>query len=118
MNDVLIVSPAGAISTVTPPNVTQAVGVAVDASGSVLVSDASTGNIVRVPDLSGTLTIASAITIETFAPQAYAMSLDSQGNLYVGGGHGKAAYAIQRTAASINLGTVSDGVTNSERSTS
>ena len=113
MNDVLIVSPAGAISTITPPNVTQAVGVAVDASGSLLVSDASTGNIVRVPDLSGTLTTASAITIETIAPQAYAMSLDSQGNLYVGGGHGKAAYAIQRTAASVNLGTVSDGVTNS-----
>jgi len=112
-NEVLIFSPAGAISTITAPNVTQAVGVAVDASGSVLVSDASTGNIVRVPDLSGTLTPAQAITIETIAPQAYAMSLDSQGDLYVGGGHGKAAYAIQRSAASINLGTVSDGVTNS-----
>lgn len=112
-NEVFIFSPAGAISTIAPPNVTQAVGVAVDASGSVLVSDASTGNIVRVPNLSGTLTPASAITIETIAPQAYAMSLDSQGDLYVGGGHGKAAYAIQRTAASINLGTVSDGVTNS-----
>jgi sugar lactone lactonase YvrE len=112
-NEVFIFSPAGAISTVTPPNVTQAVGVAVDASGSVLVSDASTGNIVRVPDLSGTLTPASAITIETIAPQAYAMSLDSQGDLFVGGGHGKAAYAIQRTAAGVNLGTVSDGATNS-----
>ena len=100
MNDVLIVSPAGAISTVTPPNVTQAVGVAVDASGSLLVSDdLRAGNIVRVPDLSGTLTTASAITIETIAPQAYAMSLDSHGDLYVGGGHGEAAYAIQRTAA-------------------
>ena len=78
---------AGAISTITPPNVAQAAGVAVDASGSLLVSDAPTGNIVRVPDFSGTLTTASAITIETIAPQAYAMSLDSQGNLYVGGGH-------------------------------
>jgi sugar lactone lactonase YvrE len=113
MNEVFIFSPAGAISTITAPNVTQAVAVAVDASGSVMVSDASTGNIVRVPDLSGTLTPAQAITIETIAPQAYAMSLDSQGDLYVGGGHGKAAYAIQRTTASINLGTVSDGVTNS-----
>ncbi len=112
-NEVFIFSPAGTVSTITAPNVTQAVAVAVDASGSVLVSDASTGNIVRVPNLSGTLTPAQAITIETIAPQAYAMSLDSQGDLYVGGGHGKAAYAIQRTAASINLGTVSDGVTNS-----
>ncbi len=112
LNEVFIFSPAGTISTITAPNVTQAVAVAVDASGSVLISDASTGNIVRVPDLSGTLTPASAITIETIAPQAYAMSLDSQGDLYVGGGHGKAAYAIQRTAASVNLGTVSDGATN------
>ena len=113
MNEVFIFSPAGAISTIAPPNVTQAVAVAVDASGSVFVSDASTGNIVRVPNLSGTLTPGSAITVETIAPQAYAMSLDWQGNLYVGGGHGKAAYAIQRTAAAVNLGTVSDGVTNS-----
>ena len=113
MNDVLAFWGAGGITTITAPNVTQAVAVAVDASGSLLVSDASTGNIVRVPNLSGTLTPAQAITIETIAPQAYAMSLDSQGNLYVGGGHGKAAYAIQRTAASINLGTVSDGATNS-----
>ena len=113
LNEVLIFSPAGTISTIAPPNVTQAVAVAVDASGSVLVSDAATGNIVRVPNLSGTLTPAQAITVESIAPQAYAMSLDSQGDLYVGGGHGKAAYAIQRTAASVNLGTVSDGATNS-----
>ncbi len=113
MNDVLAFWSAGGITTITAPNVTQAVAVAVDASGSLLVSDASTGNIVRVPDLSGTLTPAQAITIETIAPQAYAMSLDSQGNLYVGGGHGKAAYAIQRSAAALDLGTVSDGATNS-----
>jgi len=113
LNEVLVFSPAGTFSTVAPPNVTQAVGVAVDASGSILVSDGSTGNIVRIPDLSGTLTPSQAITIETIAPQAYAMSLDSQGDLYVAGGHGKTAYAIQRNAAALNLGTVSDGVTNS-----
>ena len=112
LNEVFIFSSAGPISTITAPNVTQAVAVAVDASGSVFVSDASTGNIVRVPNLSGTLTPAQAITVETIAPQAYAMSLDAQGDLYVGGGHGKAAYAIQRTAAAVNLGTVSDGATN------
>jgi sugar lactone lactonase YvrE len=113
LNKVLIFSPAGAISTVAPPNVTQADGVAVDASGSVLVSDAATGNIVRVPNESGSLTTSDAITIETISPQAYSISLDSQGDVYVAGGHGKAVYAIQRTAASVSLGTVSDGVTNS-----
>ena len=92
---------------------TEAVGVAVDPSGSVLVADAGTGNIVRVPDLSGTLTTASAITIETVAPQASSLSMDSQGNVYVASASGKAAYAIQRSAAAVNLGTVSDGVTNS-----
>ncbi len=113
LNEVLIFSPAGAISTIAPPNVTEAVGVAVDPSGSVLVADAGTGNIVRVPDLSGTLTTASAITIETVAPQASSLSMDSQGNVYVASASGKAAYAIQRSAAAVNLGTVSDGVTNS-----
>jgi sugar lactone lactonase YvrE len=113
LNEVLIFSPAGTISTITPPNVTEAVGVAVDASGSVLVADAGAGNIVRIPDLSGTLTTASAITIETVAPQASSLSMDAQGDVYVASASGKAAYAIQRTAAAINLGTVQDGVTNS-----
>ncbi len=118
LNEVLIFSPAGAISTIAPPNVTAAVGVAVDPSGSVLVADAGTGNIVRVPDLSGTLTTASAITIETVAPKASSLSMDSQGDVYVASASGKAAYAIQRSAAAVNLGTVSDGVTNSATVTS
>jgi len=113
LNEVLIFSPAGAISTIAPPNVTEADGVAVDASGSVLVADAGTGNIVRIPDLSGTLTTSNAATIETLAGGAYSLWMDSQGNLYVPSASGKAAYAIQRTAAAINLGTVSDGATNS-----
>ena len=113
LDQVLIFSAAGTISTITPPNVTEAVGVAVDASGSVLVADAGTGNIVRIPDLSGTLTTGSAITIETVAPQASSLSMDSQGNVYVASASGKAAYAIQRSAAAVDLGTVSDGATNS-----
>jgi hypothetical protein len=85
----------------------------VDASGSVLVADATTGNIVRIPNLSGTLTTANSVTIETVAPQASSLWLDWQGNAYVASASAKAAYAIQRTAAAINLGTVQDGVTNS-----
>ncbi len=112
-NEVFIFSPAGTFSTVVPPNVTQAVGVAVDASGSVLVADAASGNIVRIPDLSGMLTTASAVTIETVSPQASSLSMDSLGDVYVASASGKAAYAIQRTAAAINLGTVQNGLTNS-----
>jgi sugar lactone lactonase YvrE len=113
LDQVLIFSAAGGIASVTPPNVTQAVGVAVDPSGSVLVADAVSGNIVRIPDLTGTLTTASAITIETVPSQASSLSMDSLGDIYVASASGKAAYAIQRTAAAINFGTVSDGVSNS-----
>ncbi len=113
LNQVLAFWAAGGITTITPPNVTQASGVAVDASGSVLVADATTGNIVRIPNLSGTLTTANSVTIETVAPQASSLWLDWQGNAYVASASAKAAYAIQRTAAAINLGTVQDGVTNS-----
>ncbi len=39
--------------------------------------------------------------------------MDSKGDLYAASTSGKSAYAIMRTAASVNLGTVSDGVTQS-----
>ena len=112
LNEVLVFWAVGGITTITPPDVTEATGVAVDASGSVLVADAATGNVVRIPDLSGTLTTAQAITVETISPQASSLSIDSWGNLYVASASGKSAYAIQRTAASINLGTVADGASN------
>ena len=114
LDEVLVFWSAGGISEITPPNVTEAVGVAVDASGSLLVADSASGNIVRIPDLGGTLTPASAVTVETVSPQASSLWMDSQGDLYVPSASGKAAYAIQRTAASINFGTVQNGVTNSE----
>jgi sugar lactone lactonase YvrE len=113
LDQVLAFWSAGGITAITPPNVTSAVGVAVDASGSVLVADAVSGNIVRIPDLAGTLTTASAITVETVPSQASSLSMDWQGNIYAASASGKAAYAIQRTAAAINFGTVSDGVSNS-----
>jgi hypothetical protein len=113
LDEVLVFWSVGGISTVTPPNVTEAVGVAVDASGSVLVADAASGNIVRIPDLGGTLTPASAVTVEMVSPQASSLWIDSQGDIYVPSASGKAAYAIQRTAASIDFGTVQNGLTNS-----
>ena len=113
LNQVLEFASAGGITAITPPNVSEAVGVAVDASGSLLVADAGTGNIVWIPNVSGTLTTSEAVPIETVSPQASSLWMDSQGDAYVASASGKAAYAIQRTAAAINLGTVQDGVTNS-----
>jgi sugar lactone lactonase YvrE len=111
LNQVVAFWAVGGLTAITPPNVTQIDGVAVDASGSVLVADNGTGNIVRIPNLSGTLTPASAITIETVSPPASSLSMDWLGDLYVASSGNKAAYAIQRTAASINLGTIENTLT-------
>ena len=112
-NGNVLVDIAGAQSTLTVPGITAPWGVAVDPSGSLVVSDHTSGNIVRVPNMSGTLTTASALTIEKNPSSALGIALDTLGDLYTTDATGKAVYAIQRTAAAINLGTVSDGVTNS-----
>ena len=112
-NKVFIFSNLGGFTSVAPPGVGQTSGVAVDASGSILVSDATSGVIVRIPNLSGTLTTTKADTIETIAPQASSVWLDSLGNMYVASAGGKSVYAIQRTQAAIDLGTVQNGLTNS-----
>ena len=109
-NDLIdIISSAGVVSTVAPPNVTQPLGVAVDASGSLIVGDGSSSNIVRIPNLSGTLTTSKAVTIETVSPQVSSLWMDPFGDLYVASAGGGSANVIQRTAGAINLGTVADG---------
>jgi len=109
----VLVDMAGAQSTLTVPDIAAPWGVAVDPSGSLVVSDHGSGNIVWIPNISGTLTTASAITIEKNPSSALGIALDTLGDLYTTDATGKAVYAIQRTAAAINLGTVQDGVTNS-----
>jgi len=74
-----------------------------------LVSDQSTGNIVRVPNEAGTLTAADATVIEKNPDSAAGLALDVAGNLYTTDQTGAAAYAIQRTASTINFGTINDG---------
>jgi sugar lactone lactonase YvrE len=112
LDEIVIVSSAGAVSAVTPPNVTSATGVAIDASGSLIVADSANGNLVRIPNLSGTLSAGSALTIETISPQASSLWMDQLGDLYVASAGGKSANAIQRTQGAINLGTVADGANN------
>lgn len=109
LNKILTFSDANGMSTITPPNVTQAVAVAVDASGSVLVGDGQTGNIVWIPNQGGTLSTSNAITIESVSPQASSLWQDAMGDLYTASADGKAAYAIQRSQASVNFGTIVDG---------
>ena len=100
------------ISTLAPSSVKETEGVAVDASGSVLIADKSTGNIVRVPLSSGTLDTSKAILIEKNPQSAQSIWLDAAGNLYTADSAAKAVFAIHRTAAAIDIGTVQDGLTN------
>jgi hypothetical protein len=78
----------------------------------VLIADGATGNIVRIPYVSGALNTAGATTVETLPSFASSLWADAAGDLFVASGSAKSAYAIQRTAVSINLGTVADGADN------
>jgi sugar lactone lactonase YvrE len=109
----VLVYSAGVLTTLTPAGVTAPWGVVVDPSGSVLISDKVTGNIVRVPyDASATpagLTDSEALLVEKNPKSALGIALDAWGDLYTTDSAGAAVYAIQRTAASVSFGVVSDG---------
>ncbi|HEY1922433.1 MAG TPA: hypothetical protein VGG44_06680, partial [Tepidisphaeraceae bacterium] len=107
--NVLVTWASGATSTLAPAGVTKPWGVAVDPSGSLLVSDKATGNIVRVPNESGTLTVADSLLVEKNPDSALGIALDALGDLYTSDATGQAVYAIQRTAAAIDFGTIVDG---------
>lgn len=92
----------GAVTTIAPNDVTTPIGIAVEPSGSLLVSDGSTGAIVRVPSEGGTL-------IDKNPQSGGGLALDAAGNLYTTDVTGKTAYAIQRTASTVNIGPVDDG---------
>ena len=109
-NGNVLVDMTGAQTTLTVPGVSAPWGVVIDPSGSLVVSDHATGNIVWVPNISATLTTASAVMIEKNPSSALGIALDTMGDLYTTDATGKAVYAIQRTAASLNFGTVQDGV--------
>ena len=109
----VLVYSAGVVTTLTPAGVSTPWGVVVDPSGSLLISDKATGNIVRVPfDAAATpagLTDSEAVLVEKNPKSALGIALDAWGDLYTTDSTGAAVYAIQRTAASVNFGVVSDG---------
>ncbi|HWG22287.1 MAG TPA: NHL repeat-containing protein [Terracidiphilus sp.] len=112
-NAVFVFGAAGDIGKIAPASAPSPIGVAVDPSGSLLIADKATGNIVRVPNLSGALDITKAIIVGTVPTAASGMTMDWAGDLYVADSANQAVYAIQRTAASLDLGTVPDGQSNS-----
>jgi sugar lactone lactonase YvrE len=106
--DVKVYQGGASITTLAPTGVTAPWAVAVDSSGSVLISDKASGKIVRVPNAGGALKTANALIIETNPKSAYGLTLDGSGNLYSTDSSGSAVYAVQRTAASVNFGSVDD----------
>lgn len=99
----------GAVATLTPNGVTVPVGLAVEASGSLLVSDGPTGAIVRIPNEGGTLNPSDALKVESNPKSGGGIAIDSAGNLYTADADGARVYAIQRTGSTINFGSVNDG---------
>ncbi len=106
--DVKVYEDGGTVVTLKPEGVTAPWGVAVDASGSVVISDKASGNIVRVPDLNGTLNDADALTIETNPKSAYGLALDDNGNLYSTDASGAAVYAVNRESGTLAFPTTDD----------
>jgi sugar lactone lactonase YvrE len=101
----------GGITSVAPKGATEPVGVAVEPSGTPIVADLLTGAIVRIPlNGSGIPIGANAYVIEQNPSSAQSLFMDAAGDIYTADVSGKAVYAIQRTAASLNFGTVSDGL--------
>jgi sugar lactone lactonase YvrE len=116
VGSVFIFTPASGFSTITVSGsapVAEPIGVVVEPSGSLLIADKLTGGIVRVPVSSGALSVSSAYLIEQNPQSAESLSMDAQGNIYTADISGGAVYAIQRTAASVNFGLVSDNQTSS-----
>lgn len=99
----------GAVTTLTISGAAAPVGLAVDASGSLLVSDGQTGAIVRVPSVGGALNGAGAMIIAQNPMSGGGLALDAAGNLFAVDALGATVYAMQRTAATVDFGTVQDG---------
>ncbi|MGB7190791.1 MAG: NHL repeat-containing protein [Acidobacteriaceae bacterium] len=108
----------GAVTTLTPNGVTTPASVAVDASGSVLISDGPTGAVVRVPNEGGTLNSGDAQIVAKNPTSGGGLALDAAGNLYTTDALSAAVYVMQRTSATVLFGNVNDGATQNSFSLS
>lgn len=101
-------TPSGITVLSSIPGAANPNGVAVEASGSVIVSDQATGNIVRIPNENGTLTVADAILIDKNAGSGEGLALDTAGNLYAADGSSADVVDYMRSTASVDFGKVDD----------
>jgi len=109
-NDLFVVD-GGSVYEITPAGsqtqvlsgLSGVTGVAVDPSGSVLVT--ATGGAVRIPNVSGALNTANETTLAAGVTSPTAVTLDSLGNIYVADG---SALDVNFSSASagINFGTL------------
>ena len=79
-------------------------GLALDASGSLFVADYANGDVVRIPNISGSLEPNDQVEAGIGVGTPYGVAVDPSGNLYVSNGAGAAAYRITRTSTTLAFG--------------
>lgn len=79
-------------------------GLALDASGSLFVADQADGEVVRIPNISGSLNPNLEVQAGIGIDAPYGVAVDPMGNLYVSDSTAGAAYVVNRTAANLSFG--------------
>ena len=87
-------------------------GLAVDASGSLFVADYANGEVVRIPNISGSLEPNDEVEAGIGVSTPYGVALDPYGNLYVSSGSGGSAYKIVRTSTTLAFGDWAQNATS------
>ena len=80
-------------------------GLAVDASGSLFVADTAGGDLVRIPDISGSLSPNAEIEAGIGINAPYGVAIDPSGNLYVSDSGAASAYEVARASTALNFGS-------------
>jgi hypothetical protein len=92
-------------------------GLTTDAAGDLFLVDSGTAQAIRIPNISGTLTYAQAVSLGSFNSPS-GLGIDELGNLYLSDPSVPAAYKITRTTGAVNLGYTNQGVPSSPGSAS
>jgi sugar lactone lactonase YvrE len=120
-NDVLyiaekgnVVESADGVTSDVGTNLKNPTSLAVDGSGSVLIADGGSGYIWRVPNENGVLTGTDEIAVSSAKSilSPYAVALDGFGNVFATDSANAAAYALNRTAGTVNFGKVNTSTTD------
>lgn len=77
---------------------------ATDASGDLFVVDKGNAQVMRIPNISGSLATASEFSVSTGIAAPYGLTIDPFGNLYVTDNVNAAVYSVARTNASQSFG--------------